>query len=264
MNPKAGETPDKLQRRLTARNLADFRLCPQKYLLSVLVTPTDTRKFIGGPAVLHRAMRQALVNCYQRGGPQEVPVETLLELFEQNWEGNLCADSLEETLLHARGIETLTAYYQAHHDQANQTIAVDLPLNDTIEGHEFVAVADRVDRDESGLITLLRYKSGSSLPGPGALGKDVSAGLLLLLGTRHYAPQPCQTAIYALRRSRLTTADIDEAQLERLRQQIVTLASELRSAEEFPVRKGQHCRWCRSRAQCPAWASAHYQRGGNR
>ena len=264
MNTSADSNPDKLRRRrLTARNLADFRLCPQKYLLSVLVTPTDTRKFIGGPAVLHQATRQALVECYQRGGPQEVAVEALLESYEQNWEGNLCADSLEETLLHARGIKMLTAYYHAHHDQPNQTIAVGLRLGDKIEGHEFVAVADRVDRDESGLITLLRYKSGSSPPGPGALAKDISAGLLLLLGSMHYAPQLCQTAVYALRRGRLTIADIDEAQLDRLRQQIVTLAGELRSAEEFPARTGEHCRWCRSRAQCPAWQSAHYQRGGN-
>ncbi len=263
MSDKRDTTPEYLRgRRLTARNLEDFRLCPQKYLLSLSIRPADTRKFIGGPAVLHRATRAALVECYRNGGPQELALATLLESFEENWEGRLCADSLEESQLHARGIEMLTHYYQAHHDQPNQTIAVGLRLSGEIEGHEFVAVADRVDQDESGLITLLRYKSGSSPPGAKTLAKDISAGLLLLLGSMHYAPQQCQSAIYALRRGRLTVADIDEVQRTRLRQQVVALAAQAHCAQEFPTNQGQHCRWCRSRADCPAWVSAHYQRGG--
>ncbi len=264
MNNQYDIAPEKLQRRqLTARNLEDFRLCPHKYLLSLLLTPADSRKFLGGPAALQRATRAALVECYRDGGPQQVPLDSLLELFEQDWEGRLCSDSLEEAQLHARGVDVLTAYHHAHHDQPNQTIAVALRLAGEIEGFSFVAVADRVDRDESGLITLLRYRSASKTPGPGALGKDISAGLLLLLGTMHYAPQPCQSAIYALRRGRLTVAEIDEAQLARVREQIIETATELKSAQDFPAHKGQHCRWCRSRANCPAWASAHYRRGGS-
>ncbi len=155
----------------------------------------------------------------------------------------------------------LTDYYQTHHEAPSQTIAADLRLVGEIAGHNFVAVADRVDRDESGVITLLRYKTSASPPGPGALAKDISAGLLLLLGAHHYQPQPCQTAIYALRPQRLTIADIDADQRQRLREQIIALANEIQSAQDFPTQEGQHCRWCRSRAQCPAWASAHYQRG---
>ena len=151
MNNQYDIAPEKLQRRqLTARNLEDFRLCPHKYLLSLLLTPADSRKFLGGPAALQRATRAALVECYRDGGPQQVPLDSLLELFEQDWEGRLCSDSLEEAQLHARGVDVLTAYHHAHHDQPNQTIAVALRLAGEIEGFSFVAVADRVDRDESG------------------------------------------------------------------------------------------------------------------
>ena len=169
------------QRRLTARNLQDFELCPQKYLLSLSVAPAEARQFIGGPAALQWAVRGTLIDCYRRGGPHEISQQSLLDLFEQHWEGELCADSLEERQLHSRGIRLLTDYYQPHHQAPNQTIAVDLRLTAEIAGHDFAAVADRVDRDESGVITLLRYKTSASPPGPGMLAKDISAGLLLLL-----------------------------------------------------------------------------------
>jgi len=262
VNNKRDLTAEYLQQRpLTARNLRDFELCPQKYLLSLSVAPAEARQFIGGPAALQWAVRGALIDCYRRGGPQELSQQSLLDLFEQHWKGELCADSLEERQLRRRGLNMLANYYQAHYQAPNQTIAGDLRLVGEIAGHNFVAVADRVDRDESGVITLLRYKTSASPPGPGALAKDISAGLLLLLGAHHYQPQPCQTVIYALRPQRLTVADIDADQRQRLHKQIITLADEILSAQDFPSQKGQHCRWCRSRAQCPAWASAHYQRG---
>ena len=264
MNNKRDLTAEYLQQRpLTARNLRDFELCPQKYLLSLSVAPAEARQFIGGPAALQWAVRGTLIDCYRRGGPQQISQPSLLDLFEQHWEGELCADSLEERQLHSRGIRLLTDYYQAHHQAPNQTIAGDLRLTAEIAGHDFAAVADRVDRDESGVITLLRYKTSASPPGPGTLAKDISAGLLLLLGADHYQPQTCQTAIYALRPQRLIVADIDADQRQRLREQIITLADEVQSTQDFLTQEGQHCRWCRSRAQCPAWASAHYQRGAS-
>jgi hypothetical protein len=257
-------TPEYLQRRrLTARNLADFRLCPQKYLLSLAVSPEQTRKFIGGPAAVQWATRAALVECYDRGGPQQVPVEDLLQMFEDNWDGNLCADSLEETQLHSRAVQMLAAYYETHHDKPNRALASGLRLTGNVEGHDFVAVADRVDEDETGLITLLRYKSGSSPPGPGSLAGDISAGLLLVLGTAHYAPQPCRTAVYALQPGRLIVADTDDDRLTGLRSQIARLAHRVHTVDDFPTNTGTHCRWCRSRADCPAWADAHYRRGGD-
>ncbi len=248
---------------MTARNLRDFELCPQKYLLSLAVAPAEARQFIGGPAVLQWAMRGTVIDCYRRGGPQQISQPSLLDLFEQHWQGELCADSLEESQLHSRGIRMLTDYYQTHHEAPNQTIAVDLRLTAEIAGHDFVAVADCINRDDSGIVTLLRYKTSASPPGPGMLAKDISAGLLLLLGSQHYPSEQCQTAIYALRPQRLTVADIDADQRRRLREQIIGLAEELHSAQDFPTQKGQHCRWCRSRTQCPAWASAHYRRGEN-
>lgn len=220
---------------------------------------------------MHRALRAALIQMYRIGGPQQVAQSTLLQFFEDNWESDLCADSLEEEQLHSEGLEILKAYYQAHKDQPNQTIACDMRLEDEIAGHRFVAVADRVDQAADGTIALLRYKSSRRPPGPGELAQDISTGLLLLLGQAHFADKDlsaepalaakaeCEVAIYALRPGRLIVAPIDGPGLAALREGIVSLAQRARQAQDFPTNKGRHCRWCRSRGQCPAWRAAHYQ-----
>ena len=247
------------QRPLTARNLQDFVLCPQKYLLSFFTSQAESRRFIGGPAALHRALRSALVQTYKLGGPTQIIESTLLTLFEDNWEGELCADSLQEERLHTEGLEMLRAYYQVHQDKPNQAIASDLRLEGQIDGYDFVAVADRVDQAEDGAITLLRYKSTRRPPGPAELAQDMSAGLLLLLGRAHFAANECRVAVYALRPGRLVIAPIDESQRRCLRERIISLAQRIRQTRQFPTNKGSHCRWCRSRAECPAWRDAHYQ-----
>ena len=252
-------TPQISQRRLTARNLADFVLCPQRCLLSFFTTRAQERRFIGGPAALHRALRSTLVETYRSGGPPQVSEAALLPLFEPSWEGELCADSLEEERLHSEGVAMLQAYHQMHKDEPNQAIASDLRLTGELDGYSFVAVADRVDRADDGTVTLLRYNSSRRPPSPGQLAEDLSAGLLLLLGQTHFRDSVCRTAVYALRPGRLVVAAIGCSQLATLRDRLVNIAEAVRGAQQFPTDVGRHCRWCRSRAQCPAWAEAHYQ-----
>ena len=264
-------TPQPPQRPLTARNLADFTLCPQKYLLSFFTTRAQSRRFIGGPAALHRAVRSALMQTYQLGGPGQVAETALLRMFEENWQGELCADSREEQQLHSEGWQILKAYHQAHKKEPNQAIAADMRFEGEIGDHRFVAVADRVDQAEDGTITLLRYKSTRRPPSPAQLAEDISAGVLLLLGQAHFvdknlsaeaalaAKADCQVAVYALRPGTLVVAPIDEPQLSSLRERIIDLAQRIRQAQQFPTNKGTHCRWCRSQAQWPAWRDAHYQ-----
>jgi len=261
------------RRALTARNLEDFALCPQKYLLSFFTTRAQSRRFIGGPAALHRALRSALIQMYRTGGPQQIVQSTLLQFFEDNWEGGLCADSLEEEQLHSEGIEILQAYYEAHKDQADRTIACEMRFEGEIAGHRFVAVADRVEQADDGIVTLLRYKSSRRPPGPAELAQDISAGLLLMLGQAHFADEDlsgeaaltaqarCQVAVYALRPGRLVVAPINESGLACLREQTINLAEQVRQTQDFSTNKGRHCRWCRSRGQCPAWQAAHYRSG---
>lgn len=239
-------------RPLTARNLADYALCPQKFLLSFFLSREQTRGFLGGAAALQQAARLALIGCYREGGPGIVPPERLLELFEQHWEGELCADSLEEEQLHRQGQEMLRRYHAAHATESARTVALDLRMEVDLGGHRFVAVADRVYQEQGHPLTLLRYKTTRRAPGPGMLAKDLSAALLLLVGEEHFG-ESAQAAVYALRPQRLVIARLGEAERQAWREQVVQQAGIIRRAREYPTRVGRHCGICRAKRICPAW-----------
>jgi len=247
------------RRPLTARNLDDYALCPQKFLLSFFVSPTASDRFRGGPAALQRAARSALIACYREGGPSQVPVARLLEAFEAHWDGSLCADSLEEEQLHRQGLEMLRRYHQQHAGAPVRVLAVDQRLEAEIGGHRFVAVADRVDDAEEAVL-LLRYRTTRQTPGPKALGKDLSIALLLLVGEAAYG-RPAQAAIYALRPGRLVRAEISPTRKRAWEEDLVARAAQVRAARDYPTNVGRHCRVCRCRPLCPAWHSPKPEAG---
>ncbi len=240
------------RRPLTARNLGDFALCPQKFLLSFFVSRQAAERFLGGSAVLHQGVRTALIECYRQGGPLGIPVERLLELFEQYWEGRLCADSLEEEQLHRQGREMLRRYHAAHEAETARAVALDLRMEADLGKHRFVAMVDRALREDGEPLTLLRYKTTRQVPGPGGLAKDPSLALLLLVGETHFG-ETAQAAIYALRRERRVVAAIGEAERQAWQEQFIQQAAAVRRAHDYPTVVGRHCSVCRCRSICPAW-----------
>ena len=199
-------------------------------------------------------MRAALLEGYREGGPGAVGAARLVELFEQHWEGRLCADSLEEEQLHRQGQEMLRKFTAAHEAETARTVALDLRMEADLGPHRFVAVADRVveEPEEAAPLTLLRYKTTRQIPGPGPLGKDLSLALLLLVGEAHFSRE-AQAALYAVRAGRLVVAEISAAQREVWREQLTVQATAIRRAHDYPTVVGRHCSVCRCRSLCPAW-----------
>jgi hypothetical protein len=243
------------RRALTARNLGDFALCPQKFLLSFFVSRQAGERFLGGAAALHAGVRAALIEGYREGGPGPVGAERLEELFEQHWEGRLCADSLEEEQLHRQGREMLAKFWAAPAGATGRTVGLDLRMEAGLGAHRFVAVADRVVEEEGAPLTLLRYKTARQTPGPGPLGRDLSLAVLLLVGEAHWERE-ARVGICAVRAGRLVLAEIGATQREAWREQLATQATAIRRAREYPTVVGRHCSVCRCRGICPAWHPA--------
>lgn len=234
---------------LTARNIEDFVECPRKYLLSHFSTRAHTREFIGGPAALHRAVRAALLDMYAVPEPRQYPLEALLAGFEENWDGAACADSREEEDLHRDGIAMLAR----HHEEplpVGGEVSTDLRLEHDIAGHVFVAVADVVASEPP---TLVRFTTSRRPPSPGELQDDLSWALLHLLGLRHFAPAEPVCVMADLRKGRQVAYALDASARARVEARLTASARRIRGEREFAAITGRHCRWCRSRRECPAW-----------
>lgn len=272
--PTAGYvlTPEPPSGPLTARNLEDFAQCPRKYLLSFFSTRARTQQFIGGPAALHRAVRSALLEMYATGGPGAYALDKMVEAFEESWDGSACKDSKEEEDLHRDGVLMLQRHAQrplqlggpgssaasephsTGREPARATKSVevqtDLRLEGDIGGHLLVAVADLAVPDPPRVV---RFTTSRRPPSPGELPKDLSWGLLYLLGLRHFEDEDLVCVMADLRKGREIEFALDAAQCSRLEARISGLADRIRQEREFPAVTGKQCRWCRSRRECPAW-----------
>jgi len=207
--------PEFRQQPLTARMLEDYALCARKFLLSFFVGRDEDQRFRGGPAALHQAVRQALIDCYNLGGPAACGLQTLLDSFEAHWRGELCTDSMEEEQLHEQGPQMLRDYHADHCAETVEVVATDERLTGVIGDQTFVAVADVVvvvqplpDSDllpgevsgrgfqprpvgaespSHSPLNVLRFMTSRRPASEAELTEDLSAQLLWLLAHEHYS-----------------------------------------------------------------------------
>ncbi len=236
----------------TARGIMDWYDCPMKFMLSHFVTRAESQRFIGGAAALHQAVRDSLVECYRRGGPAQLPVEAMRDIFDERWDGSLCADSLEEEQFAARGRKMLAEYHDRRAGEPCEVIATDERLELEAEGHAFVAVADAVLRESDGGLNALRWLTTRKPPSLEELSQSTSWALLATAAHERWPDEDVSVTMYSLRRQAGHRIRYEEHLLRPLLRRLTRGAGRIRVATEFPAKTGPQCRWCRARERCPA------------
>lgn len=247
--------PEFHEQPLTARMLDDFATCPRKFLLSFFTSRDAERHFRGGTAALHQAAREAVLDFHRLGGPGEAPPQALLEAFEAHWDGTLCTDALEEEQLYGQGRRMLRDYQEDQANEAVQLLGTDVRLEGRLGEQVFVAVADLVLSPRSGRVEYQRLTTSRSPMGPAELAKDISAQLLWLLAHDQPLAEPAEVAVsyYALRKRKAYEVLLSPEEADQARREIVSRVARMHREAAFTPQKGKYCRWCRSRARCPAW-----------
>jgi len=239
-------------RPLTGRQLGDFAQCPRRFLLTQFVSEKEDRRFRGAAAVLHQALRGAIVEFYRAGGGASGAAAKLHAHFEDLFEGELCADAMEEDRTRKRGLGMLDDFCGAWIPEHAEAADVDVYMNLALEQQAFAASADLVFPDDDGLL-VIRLNSRRDPPSPAELAKETSARLLALAARDHYADDLGRVAYYSLTRGRLIDIDLADEQMAQFSRDIESRAARMRREVLFEPRKGRHCRWCRARSRCGVW-----------
>lgn len=248
--------PEFRQQPLSARMLDDYATCPRKFLLSFFISREEEQRFRGGPAVLHQAVRGALVDCYSRGGPAACDPQVLADGFEARWQGELCTDSMEERQLHEQGLQMLQDYYADHCQDTVEVVATDHRFEGVVEGQAFVAVADVIVATVDGA-DVVRFSTSRRPESAKELAEAPSARLLWLLA--HESPPTgtdqatLRVLYYALRLRSAREVVQSPDQAAGFRAELAAQARRLYRDSEFAPIKSKACRWCRVRSRCPLW-----------
>lgn len=248
--------PEFFTQPLTARMLDDFAVCPHKFLLSFFATRSHDTHFRGAPAILHQALRQALIELYRLGGPAKCSIESVTAAFDRHWDGSLCKDSVEEERTRRTGLLLLEKYHadQAHAERV--VIATDRRYEGEVGGQRFVAVADVCLEDAESTHIVRRFVSSRYPLSETELAKDISARLLFILAHDNTSAElhdRLRITYYALRQSRERPVLLSSEEVEYARRDILSRSARIHRETEFTPVKGKHCRWCRSQDRCPLW-----------
>lgn len=239
-------------RPLTGRQLSDFAECPRRFLLSQFVSDKEERRYRGAAAVLHQGLRDAIVEFYRSAVDVADAARQLRPLFEQHFEGALCADTMEESRTEARGLKMLEEFAHAwlpEHPTARDT---DLRLAITIDGQAFASSADLLFAENAGT-TVIRLNSRRPAPSASDLLSEPSAVLLALAAAELEGERLECVGYYSLSESRLIPVEIPPDQIDYVRRDLVSRAARMRRETQFAPRKGRQCRWCGARGRCEVW-----------
>lgn len=244
----------KLDQPLTAKALEAYRLCPMKYRLYRLGGPaTAAARRVDAARALHAAIRQSLNQCYRMGGPQRVPVESLIEAFTDSFDGSASADSREEEEYRSTGVRLLTEYHEDHRGDPPAQVAVDVRLAAAIGGSPFEARADRRQYSADRPAAFVVYTTARRPASENALQADLQTAILQMLAQQAEGREVV-VELHALRKRRSLDATKPPDVLDDLRQRVTALAAAVAEATDYPTVRARHCRWCHARGVCPEWA----------
>jgi hypothetical protein len=149
----------------------------------------------------------------------------------------------------------LQEYWDDHQGEETAVVGTDVRLTGALGDQSFVAVADLMLRPEAAGLRYIRLVTSRSPMGPAELAKDVSAQLLWLLAHDQPADEAGEPIVSyrALRKRKEYQVTLSTEEAEYAHHAVVSRVARIHRVTEFTPCKGKYCRWCRSRARCPAW-----------
>jgi len=182
--------------------------------------------------------------------PPPPSLDDLLQFYEQNWLAEGYESAEEEAKYKAYGREILSKFWEIHHADFRMPLAVERMFYIDIEGVKLRGFIDRVDKLESGGLSIVDYKTNKELFTIDDLEKDLQLTLYQLAAEHLWQFPVERLTLYHLRSNTPCSCEPrDETQLEQARQLALEVAENIAS-QRFPAIESQNCP-CDFPEHCP-------------
>jgi putative RecB family exonuclease len=182
--------------------------------------------------------------------PPPPSLEDLLAYYELNWlpQGY---ESAEEAMRYREyGKEILTKFWEIHRVDFRLPVALEKSFNIDIEGTKLRGFIDRVDKLESGALSIVDYKSNKELFTADYLTDDLQLTIYQLAAEQTWQLPVEKLTLYHLRSNTACSClPRDRAQLEEARRLVLEVAENI-AMEKFPAIENQYCP-CDFPEHCP-------------
>src|SRR4030067_3723028 len=145
---------------LSYSQINQYQQCPFSYKLQYIdgLKPKDKGYFSFGST-----MHLCAEYFFRVKVPPPPSLDELLQFYEQNWLPAGYESVEEEVQYKAYGKEILAKFWEIHHSNFRMPVAVEQMFYVDIEGVKLRGLIDRVDKLDSGGVSIVDYKKNKNL-----------------------------------------------------------------------------------------------------
>ena len=232
---------------LSYTQISLYQSCPLCYKLQYIdgLKPGDKWYFSFG-STLHLCAQY----FFKVRVPPPPSLEELLQFYEKSWIGEGYESAEEEARYKTYGREILSKFWEIHNADFRMPVAVERVFYVDIEGVKLRGFFDRVDKSESGGLSIVDYKTNRELFTQDDLEKNLQLTLYQLAAEQTWHLPVERLTLYHLRSNTpCSCAARDEARLGEARRLVLAVAKNIAEGK-FPATENQYCP-CDFAEHCP-------------
>lgn len=239
-------------RTLSHSSVSTYQQCPQKWKFRYVdKIPEKPRSYFSFGKSVHSGLEYLFLNLHQDAFP---PLERVLDSFQKSWLSEGYDTPQQERWFFKEGERILRGFYAKHRKDFQRVLEVEYKFSISVEGVPVMGFIDRVDRTESGNLSIVDYKTGKAFD-KSRVRQDPQLTLYQIACRQLFGKDVEKLTLYHLNSLTPVSVDAHSAQLETsLKESIVSAAKGImeKKFDPKPAPAG-YCQWCDYLQVCPAF-----------
>jgi RecB family exonuclease len=234
-------------RPLSFTQISLYQSCPLCYKLQYIdgLKPRDKWYFSFGTS-----MHSCVERFFRVSTPPPPSLEELLQFYEQSWLSQGYESPEEEARYKDYGKEILTRFWEIHSADFRMPVALERSFYLDIEGIKLRGFIDRVDKLDSGGLSVIDYKTNKELFTADYLEDDLQLTIYQMAAEQTWKLPVERLTLYHLRSNTpCSCPPRGQAQIDRVRQLVLEVADNI-SQGKFPAIENEFCP-CDFPEHCP-------------
>ncbi len=243
--------------RLSPSQAVLYDECPRRYALERRLHAVDAESpYLGFGSIVHEVLELTERDAVASGSPRGDLTVALAHLDDVWARYPPFGPPALDDAWRQRAVEFLEGLYRDWPGGDEPPLALEVELDTTIEGVQWVGRADRVDATPTG-VKIVDYKTSRNPPTLKEAARSLQLGYYLIAAADHPelrghgAPEGAELW-FPLARGKRKVYPFDLANLDGVRDTLVGVGRAI-LAEEWSPTVGRHCERCPFRRVCPAW-----------